>query len=156
MNNIQKALEMQDIYVAWVGEEPEHYNLITKAYMADEIDGRPRMIRSSEDTGKQVVITKLKNSFKILFEQQKENDRNKEVVDATENLIASKISIKKQVDLVTESVIINNNKTPTKKETKRLSEIVAQMQWIMDVKELGEATIADGTELSYIDWPKFP
>jgi len=158
MNNIQKALNVQNIVVAWAGPEPLLSSNITLPYLEEKIvnDKYPRMTRSADDTGAEIDIAKLRIDYDVFVSASTETTRVKEIKQLASNVIISEYPEWKQRNITARMVELINKRattTLTAEESAELITVQAIWDWIKDVRALSDQAEIDGLMPVEITWP---
>lgn len=158
MNNIQKALKLQDIDAGWKGPEPTSHLDITEGYLTADYDhGLPRMIRTAGDAGNPLDITQLQNDFANLLAADNETKRVAAIKEEAGRRIIAKYPEWKQRNMLARSLELTNKVAMTGTLTGDEQAEVAAMQvvwsWIKDVRDVSSLAESSGTQPQDINWP---
>jgi len=156
MNSIQKAFEMQEIYIAWAGTEPANSMVITDTYLNNSIDGYPRYVRTSEDTGIGYDLDQLKTDYDSIHGLAVEDERIATIKQTASDLIYSYYSDVKQRNLTARGLELIHSKMADPlhpEEVTELDEIQATWDWIKDVRNTSNVAESNGTLPHLINWP---
>jgi hypothetical protein len=160
MNTIQKALELQEIYAAWQGDEPADAMEITSDYLTTILDGGlPRMIRAENDTGKVVNVIQLRLDYANLAATNSEAKRIAEIKTEAGKIIEAVLPDWKQRNALARMVELSDAKQTRSLTTEEQAEIDSITQiwsWIKLVRAASDAAELDGRQAYQILWPALP
>jgi len=158
MNIIQKALALQEIYVAWSGSAPSNSSTITSTYLDGNDGDFPRMVRTDEDTGNTIDVTQLRADFDALDDSTIETLRVSKIKAEAGRIINARYPEWKQrnmtargLELVREEQV---NGSLTTEETAEIGDIEAVWAWIKSIRTTSDQAETDETLLHLISWPE--
>jgi len=154
---MQKALEMQNIRVAWCGSLPPNSNVITDNYLFGNIAGYPRMVRTDDDAGIEIDIYRLREDFDLVTATTTEINRIADIKRKANQIILAEYSEIEQRNMTARGLELLNKRVMlgeiSDDEINELDEIQVGWNWIKSIRETSNIAEDDNTLLQSVIWP---